>query len=329
MHTATDNEHLRQEIAAIRERIAENEQALSRIKPSTVALNEPTGLAAERDENASIQPADEEDGVYLYGIAGRDPSPWSQELPGIDPGNPVFEIPYRDIRAVVSRVPRQEYSQVGLKVNLNNMQWVVSRAQSHEDILMASRGTVIPMRFCTICRAVSSVQEILTRYYDRFIATLTRLDGKQEWGIKVYCDRERLARNVEEASDRARELRTKMSQQSSGMAYFLSKKLEEVVAGEVERTCAVLIQCTHDRLSGRAGQSVVNPLQNKETTGRSEAIVFNVAYLVAQERCDAFRTETARLAEEHREMGFSYELAGPWPPYHFVDSDLGEGIDHE
>jgi len=329
MHTATDGEHLRQEIAAISERIAENERALSRLRPSTAAPNPPGVLAAKGNGDAPIQPAAEEHGVYLYGIAGQDPSLWPGELPGIDPDLPVFQIPYRDICAVVSEVPLLEYGPVGLKAKLNNMQWVLSAAQSHEDILMSNGATIIPMRFCTICHTATSVQEVLARYYDRFVAALARLDGKQEWALKVTCDREQLARRVEETSDRARELRARMAQQSSGVAYFLSKKLEEVVAGEVERACAARIEYIHDRLSGQADESVVNPLQKRETAGRSEEMVLNAAYLVAQGQWDAFRAEMARLAEEHREMGFSFELTGPWPPYHFVDNELGEGIDHE
>jgi len=158
---------------------------------------------------------------------------------------------------------------------------------------------------------------------------LARLEGKQEWGVKVYCDGETLAQRVGESSDRVRELKAEMDEKSSGAAYFLKKKLEETVAEEVERVGDEYAQRSHDRLSSHAEETVVNSLQSMEITDRKEAMIMNGAYLVAEERLTAFRAELKSLEEECGDLGFSYEMTGPWPPYNFVSTGFEEGVADE
>ena len=47
-------------------------------------------------------------------------------------------------------------------------------------------------------------------------------------------------------------------------------------------------------------------------------MILNGAYLVAGERVAAFQSELASLEKEYTDLGFRYEMTGPWPPYNFV-----------
>jgi hypothetical protein len=109
----------------------------------------------------------------------------------------------------------------------------------------------------------------------------------------------------------------------------VKKKVDEAIAEEVERVSDEHAQRSHDHLSSHAAETVVNPLQSKELTGRKEAMVLNGAYLVAEEKLVAFRTELESLAEEYSDLGFSYEMTGPWPPYNFVSIGLEESCADE
>ncbi|MBI5956608.1 MAG: GvpL/GvpF family gas vesicle protein, partial [Chloroflexi bacterium] len=181
-------------------------------------------------------------------------------------------------------------------------------------------------RFCTIYRSESGVQETLTRYHDDFLNTLARLEGKHEWGIKIYCDRETLAQKVGEISDKVTELKAEIATKSSGMAYFLKKRLEQTIVEEMERVSDECAQGSHDRLSSNAEEAVINPLQNKEITGRQGTMILNGAYLVAERQLTAFRAELAGLEKAYNDLGFSYEMTGPWPPYNFVAIGVGESV---
>ncbi|MGA9351603.1 MAG: GvpL/GvpF family gas vesicle protein [Anaerolineae bacterium] len=327
-------EQIRQEIEIIRRKIAENERLLSQVKASPIKTEEVQEPPA-KEVRASIGRGEEGYGYYVYGIVGSDSSQPIEGLPeeGIDPTYPVYALQPADtshqlsaISAIVSKVSLQEFGQEGLEANLNDIKWVEAKVLAHQDILEAvlASHTLVPMRFCTIYQSESRVQEMLAQHYDDFVEALARLADKQEWGVKVYCDGERLAQRVGEVSDRVKELKAEMGQKSSGAAYFLKKKMDEAIAEEVERISDQYAQRTYDRLSSHAEEAVINPLQSKELTGRKEAMILNGAYLMAEEQLANFRAELEGLEEEYGDLGFIYEMTGPWPPYNFVSVGFEE-----
>jgi hypothetical protein len=315
-----EKEQIQREIEAIRRKIAENERLLSQFTESPLEAEEVQEPPREKEKGY---------GYYIYAIVPSDEGAPIEGLPqeGIDPAFPVYALQPSAIRhqpsainAIVSEVSLQEFGQEELEANLNDIKWVEAKVLAHQRVLEAvlAYHTLVPMRFCTIYRSESRVHEMLAQHYDDFVETLARLEGKQEWGVKVYCDAKTLAQKVAEISDKVKELQAEMGQKSSGAAYFLKKKVDEAIAEEIERTSDEYAQRSHDRLSSHAEEAVINPLQSKELTGRTEAMILNGAYLVAEEQLAAFRTELESLVEEHDDLGFTYEMTGPWPPYNFA-----------
>jgi hypothetical protein len=346
---AESEEQIQAEIEAIRRKIAENERLLSQVNASPVkteevqapsvepvlspALSVVEGEAEGDEASAPRERGEENYGYYVYGIVGGDSSQPIERLPeeGIDLAYPVYALPYRAIQAIVSRVSLQEFGPEVLEANLNDIKWLEAKVRAHQDVLetMLASRTLIPMRFCTIYRSESRVQEMLGQHYEDLVEALVRLEGKQEWGGKVYCDSETLAQRVGEVSDRVKELKAEVGQRSSGAAYFLKKKIDETIAEEVERISDEYAQRSHDRLSSHAEEAVVNPLQSKELTGRKEEMILNGAYLVLEEQLTALRAELESLEKEYGDLGFSYEMTGPWPPYNFVTINFEEGVTDE
>lgn len=292
-------------------------------------------------------------GYYVYGIAKipRDgnlrwggisyPAP-SEEISyprwedGVDPAYPVQTLAYRDIHAIVSKVPLEEFGQEALETNLHDPDWLEAKVRAHESVLdtALAQHTLIPMRFGTIFLSESRVQEMLARCYDDFVDTLARLEGKKEWGIKVYADDTVLAERSAEFSERARQLEAEIAGKSGGAAYLWKKKLDEVVAAEIERICDECAECTHNRLSSRSEESVVNsPPMGQDAPpmgGRTVEMILNGAYLVADECFEAFRTELASIEENYNALGFGFHVSGPWSPYNFVQvSNESVGIERK
>jgi hypothetical protein len=331
--SAQTEEQIRQEIEIIRRKITENERLLGQVKASPVKAEEVQEPPA-KEVRASIGRGEEGYGYYVYGIVGSDGSQPIEGLSeeGIDSTYPVYALQPSDTSrqpsasAIVSKVSLQEFGQEGLEANLNDIKWVEAKVLAHQRVIEAVlvSHTLVPMRFCTIYRSESGVQEMLAQHYDDFVKTLARLEGKQEWGVKVYGDGEILAQRVGETSNRVKELKSEMEQKSSGAAYFLKKKMDEAIAEEMERVSDQYAQHTHDRLSSHAEEAVINPLQSKELTGRKEAMILNGAYLVAEEQLATFRAELKNLSEEYSDFGFIYEMTGPWPPYNFVSVGFEE-----
>jgi len=326
-------EQIQQEIGAIQRQIAENESLLTQIKAPATGSEKALELPIQDEVATPTDKGKQGPGYYIYGIMKNDGSQTIGRLPekGIDPIYPVYALSHRAIQAVVSKVSLQEFGQQELEANFNNIHWVDAKARFHLSVLetLLADGTVIPMRFCTIYRSERRMQELMEQYYDKLLDTLARLDGKQEWGVKIYCDSEALAQRIGEISDRVKELRTAIAQKSEGAAYFSKKKLEEVIAAEIERISDEYAQLSHNRLSSHAAEAVINSLQDKKITGRKEEMILNVAYLVTDEQLAAFRAELESLEKEYGDLALSYEITGPWPPYNFVAIGFGEDVAHE
>jgi hypothetical protein len=334
--TLGEKELIALEIESIRKKIAENNRVLSGASASssrpgqTVAAAGPS--TTEHASDSEIKPpSSQELGYYVYCIvrgAGSNPVEGLPEH-GIDPAYPVYALSQQALTAVVSQVSLGEFGQAELEANLNDLQWLETKVRAHESVLEAvmASGACVPMRLCTIYRSEQRVQELMAQYYDSFAAALDRLQGKQEWGIKLYCDGQVLASKISEVSDRVKDLTAQTKGKSGGAAYFLKKKLEDAIAEEVERIGDESAQRSHDCLAGYAAAATTNSLQDKETTHRKDDMLLNASYLVPAGQLAAFQDELENLQNEYGAQGFSFVLTGPWPPYNFATINLEEVSD--
>ena len=321
-----------QEIESIRQKIAENDRFLSggSVSPGQPGKASPEpapkGNGDVSPQPESQTPAAPELGYYVYCIVQNDDHLPGEQLPehGMDLLHPVYTIAQQGLAAVVSQVSLDEFGQEELEANLTDLQWLESKVRVHQTVLetvLASR-VCVPMRLCTIYRDAQRVQALMTEHYADFVSTLERLQGKQEWSVKVYCDSQALAGKVGEVSARVQELAAQINGKSGGAAYFLKKKMEQAIAEEVERIGDETAQHSLDCLAEHAEAAVTNSLQDQETTQRQDDMLLNAAYLVPDDQLAAFQVELESLQSTYGAQGFSFEMTGPWPPYNFATINL-------
>ena len=274
--------------------------------------------------------ADEDEAYYVYGVV-----PWPLD---IDLAQPVYFLPFQDVAAIVRRVPLAEFGPDALEQNVRDVRWLEAAVRAHQEILDRAlaggarsapgrlRPAPVPMKFGTLYFSEEGVRQALAGRYAELAAALARLAGKREWGVKIYCDRATLQRQIEDPhqglalrSERITALQARMAGLSEGAAYFVKKKLETALAEEVDSLCDEYAQRSHGCLTAFAAEAVANAPQDQQITGRPEVMILNGAYLVADERLEAFQAELARLAAEVSPLGFSCELTGPWAPYNFAE----------
>ena len=302
------------EIEEIRRKIYENEQALQSIKtPPAPMPSKPAQVISPVASEPQGQ------GFYLYAVTRKGVDPCGS-CPGIDPAKRIYTLPYENIQAIVSKVDLSEFGEEELKANLNDPVWLEDKVRAHQTLLefYSATGALVPMRFCTIYFNEARIEALLEEYFSSFSAALADLSGKQEMGLKIFCDAQRLAQRVSETSPTILARKTDVANKSSGLAYFAKKKLEEQIGEEAERWNLASTQDSHNRLGACSEKSVILPMQAKEATGRAEEMALNSAYLVADERMADFRKELETLETEYGPVGFEYVLTGPWPPYNFV-----------
>lgn len=233
---------------------------------------------------------------------------------GVDPSGPVEVIAEGDLVAVVSEVPRSDYSDDRLREHLNDVEWVERVARAHESVLERAleNATVLPLRLCTLYSDRDGVAAMLREQGPLLRKALESLQGRREWGVKLFVDPDRLAEVAEADAG------TAAGGGSSGAAYMARRQQERQIGARARELGDTAAQEVHTQLERVAEAARSNPPQRPEVHGRDSQMLLNGAYLVAREREHEFEEAIASLREQWEESGFELELTGPWPPYNFV-----------
>jgi gas vesicle protein GvpL/GvpF len=242
---------------------------------------------------------------YVYGIAEADSA--LERIPG------VAVICRGSLAALVREVPLDDFDETVLPERLNDRDWLETNAREHEGVLESAAAvtTVVPLRFGTIYRHPDQVVQMLDDRADELAATLERVRGHIELGVKVWADLDETTRSLGTAADEP-------AAPGQGAAYLQRRRQEQERSRELSALCADLAGEAHARLSAVSAGAVANRPQPSELTGRSDAMLLNGAYLV-RKNDDRLEREVERLAAEHAELGLEYELTGPWPPHNFAE----------
>lgn len=264
------------------------------------------------------------DGVYAYCVGERTERrerPARIALAGSGAPVPIAVVPYRDIEALVTTVPLEDFSGDGGRKRLEDERWLIAKVLAHEQVveaLMRQHPPVIPFKFATVFRSQGRLTTMLRSNYARFRELLHRLRGHSEWGVKLFSDAEALTRTLGRDDPRLRQLRASMRGAPAGKRYFLQQTLEErrreVMRERQEQVTQGLLAVVRPHTD----TVVSNDVLPRTVTGRSDEMLGNFAVLVAEERVGALRAALDHWNRANRQQGVAAVCTGPWPAYHFV-----------
>jgi hypothetical protein len=253
---------------------------------------------------------------YVYGIirAGRLSLP---DLPGVDPRTPLELVRHHDLQAVTTNVSLDNFGPEAVAERVKDLDWVEQKVRAHDRVVkaMLEAGPVIPCRFCTILRSADDVRQVLERHGVDIVAMLDALDGRTEWGVKIYAARGAMTSTSASAEDGG---------ETGGRAYFLRKKRDEIARGEAAGAVRAAAEACHAELAAAAVGAARLRISEGAAGGREtdHDLVLNGAYLVPDAEAHRFHATAGDLARRYASLGLSLDLTGPWPPYNFVSLDL-------
>src|SRR5262249_51227620 len=123
---------------------------------------------------------------YVYGVAEKDSA--LERLNGVE------LVRRGTLAALVREVSLEEYDEAVLPERLNDRQWLERNARAHEDVLQAAAAVtaVVPLRFGAIYRTREHVAQMLEDRGEDLAATLERVRGHVELGVKSWTDLDEL-----------------------------------------------------------------------------------------------------------------------------------------
>ena len=252
--------------------------------------------------------------LYVYAI-GRAGHELPKRAEAIDGSDVVQAIDCGALAAFATPVDPAEFSQPVIDARSKDVEWLGAIGYRHQNVMAALMrgGTIIPLRAFTLFAGEESLRRDVESRSETLAKILDRLDGKQEWTLRIEFDPEEWSEALVRRVGPLRELSEEMSRSSAGKAFLLSKKLdeekkrasreaEEAVVGEIERAVLDKLAC----------DTVAESRQQRSGAFPQINVLIN-------------RDEEARLEELRRELegryaadGVSVALTGPWPPYSFA-----------
>jgi len=109
--------------------------------------------------------------------------------------------------------PLQEFGEEALHERMKDPKWLEEQVWNHALVLEAAMrfGTVIPMKLLTIFRTEKSLLDSLSALDESLRALFARLQGKEEWGVKGFCDLPIIQEAVEAQDDGLRQLKAQFA----------------------------------------------------------------------------------------------------------------------
>ena len=262
--------------------------------------------------------------LYLYGIVNQYDiieQPDSQSvLKELKSPEQIRLLPIREFAALVSEVELSEFGEEALKNRLKDAKWLEHRLRHHEWVVEAFMrcGTVIPMKFATIFTTEERLCKRLLALYETLRELCGKLQGKEEWGVKAFCDLRYITASAEAEHEKIKQLKAQLAGQPPGTVYLMRKQLEELVTQETDQRLAGNLESIYQRLSSLAHEARLNLLTPHDLTNRKQEMVLNAALLVEKPSPSRLAEEVRALRRDYSPHGFEFELVGPFPPYNFI-----------
>lgn len=254
--------------------------------------------------------------IYLYCVTNKVPKLKEAE----NLANKLSFIYHQGLYAVVSKVKESEFSEENLKKNLANLEWIKEKANMHEKIIEGiMRNTcVIPFKFGTIFNTENNLKMMLEKHAEEFKTNLKHLEGKEEWGLKIYCDMERLKEAIGKEDAEVLKMEEEINSSSPGKAFLLKKKKEELIKDALNKRINEYGQESFETLKDLSIEARINKLLPKEVTEREDEMILNAAFLIDKNKVSEFIQATGVLKGKYTNKGLNFDCTGPWPPYNFI-----------
>ena len=258
---------------------------------------------------------------YVYGVV---PAAFDvARAPGGLDDSPVELCADAGLAALVSRLDGEQYAAAAVERGTEDVEWLAPRAVAHDRVLTwaSDHGPLVPLPVFSLFSGPAAVEKMLIERHSELSAALERAAAGREYALRVYRIDSELAKSAADLSPKLAELRDAAAAASPGQRYLLERKLEterkhelHAIGARVTREVVEVLR----PLAIDASESRIAPRGTR--AGVEGALILDAAFLIAPKALEQFQRELTDLVGRHSPRGFRFDFTGPWPLYHFVQS---------
>ncbi|MEH0417241.1 GvpL/GvpF family gas vesicle protein [Streptomyces sp. B21-083] len=261
---------------------------------------------------------------YVYAVCRPFDAALQAQLTGVA-GAPPGLLVHRGLVAVVSTVPEEDFAEESLRHRLEDLDWLTATARAHQAVIDALTAvtTPLPLRLATVFRDDSGVRVMMEERENDFHRTLDRLDGRVEWGVKVYL--EKTDGTDAETDSASIPSDPPVRSVTTGRDYLRRRRQHARTNEDRWRGAETFAVELHRTLSGCAEDHRLHAPQNSALSGATGQNVLNAAYLVPREDSERFveLVDRTKSDADGTATGLRVELTGPWAVYSFTGDAEG------
>jgi hypothetical protein len=258
-------------------------------------------------------------GLYLFCLArlNRLPPP-PLDSKGLDGQSPIQVVALADLAAVFCSVPLEDFCGPAAPDRLRDLTWIGPRILRHQKVVaeVMRHSPVLPARFGTIFSSPAALQEVMQRHHDIVAGFLGQVTNQAEWAVKGMLDRAVAQEKL--VSLRLAQETGRLQALSPGRRYFQEQRLRAGSAQELQQWLQEVGRELWAELRAHAAAVRQRRPLAREASGSDKDMVWNWAFLVAEETVQDFKARILEANARYDDRGLVLELTGPWPPYSFT-----------
>lgn len=255
-----------------------------------------------------------EHAVYLYCMLRSAKAPALAKIPaGLPRAKKPRVVPAGEsLWAFVADAPLAVYGEAQIAKGLKDLDWVSRCAVAHESVVefAAKKGAVLPAKLFTMFLGDDRLLRWVQGERAGILRVLKRVEGCEEWGVRVSLDEAVALRNAEKRA------RAKAGAPTSGAGFLARKKEIRDATRDVTVDARASVDEIHDALAAKSTEARRRPPMQGVVSG--PRLLLDGAYLIPAKKVAAFRREVEAIRKRLAAGGYDVVLTGPWPPYNFV-----------
>ena len=250
--------------------------------------------------------------LYVYAVTREAATP---DAEGVD-GTTRFGTTEADgVHAVFTAVNADEFSQEVIDRRAGDLEWLGAIGYRHQAVMavLMKKTAIVPLRAFTLFSSEDALRAYLKEHREQLASTLDRLNGKQEWTLRIELEPSKWSDALTGRVASLRELQHEIAAASPGKAFLLRKKLDD----EKKRAS----HAAEDELVAEIEQAVMAKLACEtvaESRQRRDGAFPQINVLLERDEESVLQQLREELTGRYQHEGVTLALSGPWPPYTFA-----------
>lgn len=249
--------------------------------------------------------------IYVYCVT-RDAV--TAEVDGVD-GTRHFGVARAGgVSAVFTKVDQAAFSQESIDRRAADLEWLGAIGYRHQDVVsdLMKKTAIVPLRAFTLFSSEEALRRYLQEQGELLSNVLQRLDGKQEWTLRVELEPSRWSAAVAARVESLRDLQREIDSAPPGKAFLLRKKLDDERKRSSKAAEQALVAEIETRVLEKLRCETVS-----ETRERRDGAFPQINVLINRDEESILQELHAELSSRYESEGVTLGLTGPWPPYTF------------